>query len=235
MRGVPATVDHAEIIANPEMLDAVISEVLTESFSSDETGTVADLTERIRAGAYQVTALTDFDQVAAVAVTEDDPSSGVTLLAYLAARPGLRGHGHGGELLDGMRRRWSSEGAFVVAELHDPTVWPVTDTDDPPARIRFYARHGAEVLDCTWTQPPLSASTAAVPHMLLAVLARPTGGGEVPSGPIAAWARRYMDDTHWHPRTQAFIDDLAHRDTIAVARLEELSCERRRNARRAPA
>ena len=119
----------------------------------------------------------------------------VGLLSYLAARPGERGRGLGGRVLARLSTiAATSDVAVVLGEVHDPRFHAESADEQPRARLRFYERHGAMVLDAPFVQPRLSAGTERVRDMLLLVLhARPEILAEgVPSEWIHDWARAYF-------------------------------------------
>src|SRR5690606_22793856 len=63
---------------------------------------------------------------------------------------------------------------------------------DPAARVRFYARRGARVLDLPYVQAPIRAGAEPVPGRLLLVLHAEPGvlreGGAAGDGPLLAAA-----------------------------------------------
>lgn len=131
------------------------------------------------------------EEVLAAGVSDCDLLSGVTLLSYLAARPGGRGRGHGAALLAELRRLWRDAGAGVVlAEVHDPRVWPERHDEHPVDRLRFYARNGCQLLSAPWVQPALGPG-GREPGMLLLVVDGAAIGDTLEQGGLLAWMDRY--------------------------------------------
>jgi hypothetical protein len=100
-----------------------------------------------------------------------------------------------------MLARWRrpSGPSVVLAEVHDPRHWPATGDERPSARLRFYARHGARLLDLAWIQPRLTPGGDRVEGMLLLVLAaRPPalldGGAALDGALVRAWVEQQLRD-----------------------------------------
>ena len=111
-------------------------------------------------------------QVLGAAIGDWDERNRVYLISYLAVRAGLRSRGVGTLLMHDIRKRWQRRDAlFALAEVDDPEVYPISDVGDPVARLRFYERFGAQVLDLSYTQPRIRPGGAQVPGMLLLVFA----------------------------------------------------------------
>ncbi len=100
------------------------------------------------------------------------PAGEVLLIGNLASRPDQRGRGVGHALiataLDAWRRALPS--ALVLFEVEDPRWHTSTIHGDPVARLRFYAREGARLLDIEHVQPALGPRGERVPHLLLLAL-----------------------------------------------------------------
>jgi hypothetical protein len=95
------------------------------------------------------------------------------LLGYLAARPGSRGRGVGGQLLEQAVRTWSEryKPCVVLAEVERPDKHRASLTHgDPVGRLRFYQRYGASALDLPYFQPALRADEDRAYGMLLIAL-----------------------------------------------------------------
>lgn len=172
-----------------ELRARAFSEVLRPSFSDTE---LVDEGEVVASpGRIVVCAVDESEQVLAVAVSDDDREVGVTLLSYLASRPGQRGRGHGSALLAHLRMLWRQSGSSpVLAEVHDPRLWPESSDEHPAARLRFYGRHGCHLLSAPWIQPALR-SGSRVAGMLLLVVAGGNPGDPVPSDRLLQWLDRY--------------------------------------------
>lgn len=102
-------------------------------------------------------------------VALEQGSRAVALLAWLAARPGARGSGTGGALLDAAIEAARTGGAdLLLAEVEDPRQHTGSgDHGNPWRRLEFYARRGLVLLELPYFQPPISPDQARVPHMLL--------------------------------------------------------------------
>jgi GNAT superfamily N-acetyltransferase len=176
--------------------------VLVPSFSADELVSLEELTEGLASGDLSMlVASDDEDGIVGAAVTERIAGPDVDLLAYLAARPGLRSRGVGTRLIDELRARWRETPAcrLVLGEIHDPRRWPEQPDERPGARLEFYRRNGCEVLTAPWIQPALGDGTDRVRDMLLIVLHStlpdPLGpeGERQLSTTVSAWAGAYFD------------------------------------------
>ena len=107
------------------------------------------------------------------AVGEWDEGLRVVLLAWLALRPGVRGGGIGGVLLDAAQADWIARYSpcLVLAEVADPAGHVGNEAHgDPVARLRFYQKRGARILDMPYFQASLGPGMPRVPDLLLLVL-----------------------------------------------------------------
>lgn len=104
-------------------------------------------------------------------------------LCYLAAAPGERSRGIGGDLLE---RAWESGADRLRAQGSQPLglIWEIDPPDsgavDVHARLRrvaFFERHGGHILEAPYLQPPVDG-IAPVPMRLMF---RPAPGGGLPS------------------------------------------------------
>ena len=93
-------------------------------------------------------------------------------LVYLAVAGRERSRGTGGEL---MKRAWELGTAHLLARGLRPLgcVWevdpPETQAADAEARLRriaFFQRHGGQLLNCRYMQPPVNGTTA-IPMTLM--------------------------------------------------------------------
>ncbi len=100
---------------------------------------------------------------------EHYPAGDVVLIGYLASRPDRRGRGLGRALLTTALQVWERAipSAVVLLEVEDPRWYTRTPYGDPVARLRFYARAGARLIDIEHVQPTLEPTAARVPHLLL--------------------------------------------------------------------
>lgn len=158
-------------VTAPDELDALYEAVLMPSFPPSELVERSWLIEGVTQGSVIATAVDDGEGPTALAVTEV-VCPGVVLLSYLAALPQARGAGVGSRLLTHVREQASQHHvALLLAEVERPDRHPGSAAyGDPAARLRFYARHGAQVLDLPYVQPPIRPGADAVPGMLLLAL-----------------------------------------------------------------
>ena len=191
-------VEIADPQAQPDLVQQVFDDVLRPSFDEDELPSV-DVLMQGKSDGYEQTLIvaSDADGPAAAAVYGRQSHHPVGLLSYLAARPGERGRGLGGRVLARLTAiAVASDVGVVLGEVHDPRFHAESEDERPRARLRFYERHGARVLDAPFVQPRLSDGTERVRDMLLLVLhARPEVLSEgVPAEWIDQWCRTYFVD-----------------------------------------
>ena len=181
-----------ELDAEGPQIDRLYTEILQPAFPPDELCTVDSVQALAGAGRGLVwAALDDAGQLAGVAVGEWDPGTSVMLLSWLAVRPGLRGGGIGGPLLDAAMADWRRryDPCLILAEVEDPERHHGSeDTGDPVKRLRFYQRRGARALDLPYFQAALAPEKSRVRDLLLMVLhADPSFTGDRPDtirGPV---------------------------------------------------
>lgn len=184
-------VDLTDATADPVLVERAYADVLRPSFNADELAGP----EFVRPGDGLVLTLAVRADGAPLGAALTVPgTTGIGLLVYLAVAPAGRGLGVGGRLVDHLRERWRADGlSLVLAEVHDPRGHAETADEHPEARLRFYQRAGAELLDVPWVQPALAAGSARVPQMLLLVMHRSDGESSgVASAPLLQWAREYF-------------------------------------------
>ena len=204
---------------DPALVARVYAEVLRPSFTLDELsgpaavepGEARVLTVALDAGGAPV----------AAAVTEIEPV--ISLLGYLAVSPAARGLGAGGRIMAHLAQSWRAAGLpFVLAEVHDPRGHVETEDEHPQARLRFYGRAGATVLDVPWVQPALAGGERVADMLLLALhRAEPV---EVPSGALLTWAQEYFVESEGALPSDrqglGLLARIAARDRIPVLPLE---------------
>lgn len=151
-------------------------EVLQPSFQPDEMYPWEVFAEGLRPGrvpAMRVAVAVDGEGSPVGGLTAElFPSSGVLLLGYVAVQPEWRGRGIGSLLLTTAGPRWYDDPSVVLAlgEVHDPRhTWPIAG-EESLARIRFFKRAGARVLDVGFMQPSLGIGMNRVPNFLLVVV-----------------------------------------------------------------
>ncbi len=129
------------------------------------------------------------------------PSSGVLLFGYVAGQPGWRGRGIGSLLLTNAGAPWYDDPSVILAlgEVHDPRhAWAIAG-EDSLARIRFFTRAGARVLDVGFVQPSVGYGLKRVPNLLLVVLEVKdaaliaTDPPAVDARVVATFVREYFD------------------------------------------
>ena len=212
--------DLHSVTDDPALVARVYADVLRPSFTVDELSGPA----AVEPGEARVltVALDDDGTPVAAAVTEIEPV--VCLLGYLAVSPAARGLGAGGRIMAHLVQSWQAAGLpLVLAEVHDPRGHAETEDEHPQARLRFYGRAGADVLDVPWVQPAL-AGGERVADMLLLVLHR-AEPVDVPSGPLLTWAQDYFAESEGAlPRDRqglGLLARIAARDPIPVLPLDQ--------------
>lgn len=210
---------------DPALLRRVYDEVLRPSFVPDELPSMGYVAEGFATLPFQLVlvAVADDDRPLAAAVYSED-GTGVGVLGYLAARPGERGRGTGAGLVQHLRSVWAGRPVEVVlGEVHDPRFHPETDADRAVARMRFYERWGARLLDVPWMQPRLTPGGHRVRNMVLLAFhlaAAAEEAGAVASAPVAAFVERYYVEHEGRvpddPAYQALWRRFTARPTIAV-------------------
>ncbi|WP_019135297.1 hypothetical protein [Cellulomonas massiliensis] len=198
---------HVEPVVEPDELATLHASVLAPSFPPDELETAAGMAEALRRGTL-VAAVARGDDGTALGLATGSWSAGtgVLLLSYLAAAPGVRGGGVGGALLGAALAAWVGrlDPLVVLAEVEDPAAVtgdrPV-DHGDPAARLRFYQRRGARSLPVPYVQPALHPGGRRVPGMLLLALAvradlvDDDGAWRLPAAPLRDFLTGYYAQT----------------------------------------
>ncbi len=178
--------------------DSVYDDILRPSFTRDELSDRSDLRAAIAAGSTLVWAAVDEQgMVLGAAVWEYEAEFGILLLAWLAARPGMRGRSVGGPLYQASLEQCleAYDPQLVFAEVSDPRRHGGDELHgDPDARLRFYRRHGARTLDLPYFQPALGDGRGRIPDLLLMVLhSRPEQRGTAPDTLDATLLRSYLE------------------------------------------
>lgn len=206
----------------PELVEQTYRAVLRPSFNTDELSGVEAV--RPHPGRLLSVALDAAGVPVAAAVTELEPG-GISLLGYLAVSPAARGLGAGGRMVDHLQESWRALGLpLVVGEVHDPRGHAESEDEHPEARLRFYGRAGARVLDVPWVQPALDAGGARVPHMLLLAM-HETDAPDVASADVLDWARDYFSSAEGEgyedAQVAALLARIGARERIAVLPLQQ--------------
>jgi GNAT superfamily N-acetyltransferase len=184
------------------LLDVLYREILVPSFRQEE----LDPLPVIAAAFAEDPPLLDIaaardaaGEIVGAMVCEWSPSTGVYLLSYLAARPGLRSRGVGTALMRHLPVWSRARGAVVtLAEVDDPRCHGDEGlVGEPAARLAFYGRFGARVLDLPYFQPGLAGGRRAHGMLLLAFDVDPAGlaPGSVPAlrgDLLGRWLREYF-------------------------------------------
>lgn len=217
-----AIIDLHDATGDQELVERTYHAVLRPSFTSDELSGV----HAVRPGPQRLLTVAVNDERAPLgaAVTELEPD-GVSLLAYLAVAAAARNLGAGARLVAHLRQNWRAAGyPLVLAEVHDPRGHAEAEHERPQARLRFYGRAGAEVLDVPWVQPALDGGSR-VSDMLLLALHRSEGPAQVPSAPLLAWAEEYFVESEGRvpddPQASALLQRIGARDVIALLSMDD--------------
>lgn len=221
----PAPVELVDLVDPADLAD-LHAQVLTPSFPPAELIDLDDLLAGCASGALYALGVIRDGRVVAGAVGSGAAPGGVVLLVYLAIAPGERGGGIGGALLDGAVARWVAQfsPAYVLAEVEHPAHHTASvEHGDPAARLRFYARHGAQVLAVPYFQPGIGPDGPRVPALLLVTLyvddsARagspgPDGHERVSAPPLRDFLTAYLLGSEGSLRddaaTRALLDSVA--------------------------
>ncbi len=194
-------------------VDEFYTEVLAPSFPREELCTLDQFRSTLDAKHTTWIAVDD-GRVIGGLVGEWDEELRVVLLSWLATRPGTRGGGVGGQLLDTALTAWRAgyTPCLVLAEVEDPAKHSGSDlTGDPSARLRFYQRRGARALDLPYFQASLGPGLARVPDLLLMVLhADPQFHGGRPDTVDPTVLRRYLESYQQECEGAVGTDDQAN-------------------------
>lgn len=187
-----------ELTGPGPLLEAAYQDIMLRSFDDDELCSAADVEALAASGQRLVWAAVDPDgTVAGIAVGEWDAAPRVVLLSWIATRPGRRGGGIGGPLLDHVLECWRTayDPCVILAEVEDPRRFPVDeDHGDPAARLRFYTRRGARILDVPYFQAALGPAKHRVPGLFLMVLyAHPSFAGQKPDTLRGDFLHQYLE------------------------------------------
>jgi len=138
-----------EEASGPE-LAAVYADILSPSFPPHGLMTLERLTDEVENGTTSVRVVRDdAGNLAGTAIATWYLEARVLLIDYLALRPGQRGEGLGGALLNSSIDAWAAhyDPCIVIAEVEHPDAHDAhPQHGDPEARLRFYARQGARLL-----------------------------------------------------------------------------------------
>lgn len=161
-----------ERFTDPAQWRGVWDEVLTASFPPEELDAFDALVAMIESGELVMfgTVGPGGTPTSCVMIGGGAP---VAIVLYLAIGPAARGGGIGSALLShAVAYARADLGAqIVLVEVEHPG-WHAASEEhgDPVARLRFYARHGLEILAVPYFQPALRPDSPRVPALLLGTL-----------------------------------------------------------------
>lgn len=161
------------IVVDRESLVGVYEKMLSPNFPDDELITLDEFLADVAEGSSTVHVVGDPSDPRAVAVVDVFGESPAVLLSYFATRADQRGRGVGSALLRGLLDDIARDPrvSVVLAEVEDPRHHEAHDVHGiPAARLAFYGRLGARILDVPYFQAPLRADARPVFGMLLLVL-----------------------------------------------------------------
>lgn len=223
---------------DPKFLDRFYGEVLAASFRPEELDTLESIADGLRGRDERVVlvsvALGPSRQVLGGLVAERHRDSEVLLVGYLAVRPDQRGRGIGSALMRRARAQWSADENIRLAlgEVHDPRRWEGVDPDDPMARLRFFARLDALLLDVPFIQPALHPGGRRVPGFLLlafyvdASLSVNRGGQQgIPAQVLSRFVRDYYEHVEkakppYDPELSSLLDRIEGTKTVPLLPLD---------------
>lgn len=190
--------EFVELTGPGPLLTEAYDRILTPSFPANELCSIEDVARLAAAGHKLVwAAVDDGGELVGIAVGDWDEGPRVVLLSWLAARPGMRGGGIGGPLLDHVTEVWRTtfEPCLILAEVEDPRYFSGSeDHGDPSARWRFYTRRGGRPLDIPYFQAALGPGKERVANLLLMVLhGDPEFAGELPDTVRGATIHEYIE------------------------------------------
>jgi GNAT superfamily N-acetyltransferase len=190
-QGAPAAV-VVDLAGRPDaagLLRRAYRDILVPSFRPEELqpyGSIAAALAEEPPSTDMAVACDDSGEVLGAMVGDWDPANRVYLLSYLAVRPGVRSRGVGTGLMQHLPRWQRARRPLVtLAEVDDPRCHAAASSvGDPSARLSFYGRFGARVLDLPYFQPRLSEDGPRARGMLL--LAFDVHADALAHGPIPA-------------------------------------------------
>ena len=191
--GTTGTATTVVPLDSPALLRSLHRDVLEPSFPPAERTTEEELLADHAAGRLRSLGVVEDGRVTAGVVGAWSPATRVLLVVYLAIAPGRRGSGVGGRLVAAALDAWAEalDPVLAVGEVEHPAHHTASAAyGDPEARLRFYARLGARVLDVPYFQPGGSPGGERVPALLLVALPLPGSAGgatDAPGPPLRAF------------------------------------------------
>jgi GNAT superfamily N-acetyltransferase len=184
------------------LIEDVYHELLEPSFGPDELDTLDTLRDGLAKSEVWGLCALDGDTPVGCVLGYPFTESKVLLIGYLTVKPGLRGGGIGGRLMDKAEQWWSGRDdlTLVLAEVEDPRRHPVVGDIDPKRRADFYARRGAQVVVGPYFQPRLEGEgRKRVYDLFLTVLsgnsAATTPENSVPAEQLTNFLLEYFRDS----------------------------------------
>jgi GNAT superfamily N-acetyltransferase len=215
----PEVVDLADRPDAAELLRRLYDEILVPSFRKEELEPLDMLAwslDQEQRNTDVAAACDESGEILGAMIGDWDPPSGVYLLSYLAARPGLRSRGVGTCLMEQLPVWSRARRALVtLAEVDDPRCHHNEGlVGDPTARLAFYGRFGARVLELPYFQPSLGPDGQRAHGMLL--IAFDVDDAGLTGGPVPAlrgdvlgtWLRGYFVDAEGLDESQENGDDV---------------------------
>jgi|GEM_PF-416041 len=190
--GTAGTATTVVPLDSPALWRSLHRDVLEPSFPPAERTTEEELLAGHAAGRLRSLGVVEDGRVTAGVVGAWSPTTRVLLVEYLAIAPGRRGGGIGGRLVAAALDAWAAalDPVLAVGEVEHPAHHTASAAyGDPEARLRFYARLGARVLDVPYFQPGGSPGAERVPALLLVALPLPGSASvaDAPGPPLRAF------------------------------------------------
>lgn len=160
-------------LANGSEIRDAYDHILAPSFPFDELEPFEQFFDLLEEGRSELRIALDENEIVAAAVTKDLPPSGAVLLSQMATREGRRGSGLGSRLYRALLKRIVDElqPSLVLAEMQHPDYHEAHPLHgDPLARLRFYGRFDARIIDVPYFQASLGPGLQPVYGLLLLAL-----------------------------------------------------------------
>jgi GNAT superfamily N-acetyltransferase len=160
-------------LAEGEDLREPYERVLAPSFPVDELEPFDVFAEMVEDGRREVRVALDGEEVVAAGVTKELPGSGAVLLSHHATREDRRGAGYGRRLYRALLDAIVDdlEPSLVLGEVAHPDHHAAHPAyGDPVARLRFYGRFDARIIDVPYFQASLGPGLQPVYGLLLLAL-----------------------------------------------------------------
>jgi len=224
MSAVDSTaISHGEVDFLPlaeapdELLDEFYANLLEKTFVADELETLENIRKGLRGNAGGVLVLVDAS-VAGGLIYEHYVQGSVQLLGYLVVKPALRGMGLGAKLLQSALAM--SDSQLALAEIEDPRYWPTSPSNDPVARLRFWAREGCKFLPLPYVQPLLPGRHRRVRHLLL--IAVPRNGVALPESVPGRLVGDFLREYYMASKDSVSDDDAEIGELLDLCSVEHL-------------